>query len=112
MPAEGVVANIRMGDLDVDEWERLLSQVGDPGAPERGGRPGGTGQRLLADPDRAACTQLHRGRTRPCTTWWPGASRDGRTWRVNLDAQELNGYAEYRQPTGAGAGRCLRGCRG
>jgi len=26
-------------------------------------------------------------------------------WRANLDAQELNGYVEYRQPTGAGAGR-------
>jgi uncharacterized protein YhdP len=35
-----------------------------------------------------------------------GGSRDGALWRVNLDAQELNGYAEYRQPTTSqGAGR-------
>lgn len=26
-------------------------------------------------------------------------------WRANLDASELNGYVEYRQPSGAGEGR-------
>ena len=26
-----------------------------------------------------------------------GGSRDGSTWRANLDADELNGYVEYRQ---------------
>ena len=34
-----------------------------------------------------------------------GGSREGQFWRGNLDADELNGYVEYRQPTGAGAGR-------
>jgi uncharacterized protein YhdP len=34
-----------------------------------------------------------------------GGSREGLTWRANLDAQELNGYLEYRQPSGASAGR-------
>ena len=34
-----------------------------------------------------------------------GGSRDGRIWRGNVDADELNGYVEYRQPQGAGAGR-------
>ncbi|HWP12218.1 MAG TPA: AsmA-like C-terminal region-containing protein, partial [Ramlibacter sp.] len=34
-----------------------------------------------------------------------GGSSDGLTWRANVDATELNGYLEYRQPTGAGAGR-------
>jgi uncharacterized protein YhdP len=34
-----------------------------------------------------------------------GGSRDGLTWRANVDATELNGYVEYRQPAGAGAGR-------
>ena len=27
-----------------------------------------------------------------------GALREGTTWRANLDATELNGYLEYRQP--------------
>jgi uncharacterized protein YhdP len=34
-----------------------------------------------------------------------GATREGRTWRANMDSAELNGYAEYRLPAGQGAGR-------
>ncbi|HEY0825364.1 MAG TPA: AsmA-like C-terminal region-containing protein, partial [Ramlibacter sp.] len=34
-----------------------------------------------------------------------GGSRDGRVWRANVDADELNGYLEYRQPQSTGAGR-------
>ncbi|MDP3309497.1 MAG: AsmA-like C-terminal region-containing protein, partial [Polaromonas sp.] len=34
-----------------------------------------------------------------------GGSRDGLTWRANIDATELNGYVEFRQPGGAGSGR-------
>jgi uncharacterized protein YhdP len=30
-----------------------------------------------------------------------GALREGTTWRANLDATELNGYLEYRQPDSA-----------
>jgi uncharacterized protein YhdP len=34
-----------------------------------------------------------------------GSTRDGLLWRANLDATELSGYGEYRQPTGASGGR-------
>jgi uncharacterized protein YhdP len=34
-----------------------------------------------------------------------GGSRDGLVWRANLDANELNGYVEYRQPSGPTQGR-------
>lgn len=34
-----------------------------------------------------------------------GGGRDGTLWRANMDASELNGYVEYRQPSGANAGR-------
>jgi uncharacterized protein YhdP len=34
-----------------------------------------------------------------------GGGRDGTLWRANLDASELNGYVEYRQPTGGSGGR-------
>ncbi|GKT22949.1 TIGR02099 family protein [Acidovorax sp. SUPP3334] len=32
-----------------------------------------------------------------------GGSREGNTWRANVDAQELNGYVEFRQGAGSGA---------
>ena len=34
-----------------------------------------------------------------------GGTRDGTTWRANLDASELNGYLEFRQPGNTSAGR-------
>jgi uncharacterized protein YhdP len=34
-----------------------------------------------------------------------GGSREGLNWRANIDATELNGYVEFRQAGGAGAGR-------
>jgi uncharacterized protein YhdP len=34
-----------------------------------------------------------------------GGGREGLLWRANLDATELSGYVEYRQPAGANAGR-------
>ena len=34
-----------------------------------------------------------------------GASRDGLNWRANIDATELDGYVEFRQPGAQNAGR-------
>jgi len=34
-----------------------------------------------------------------------GASREGSTWRANINATELSGYGEYRPASNAGAGR-------
>jgi len=103
MPMEGVAANIRVLDLDVDQWERLLSQLADATS-----SPAATAV-TVAD-DAYWPTQLAlRARNftvagRSLHGLVAGASREGRTWRVNLDAQELNGYAEYRQPSGSGSG--------
>ena len=36
---------------------------------------------------------------------WVQTMRDGATWRANLDARELSGYAEYRQSTPGNPGR-------
>jgi uncharacterized protein YhdP len=34
-----------------------------------------------------------------------GGGREDLLWRANLDAAELNGYVEYRQPSGSASGR-------
>ncbi len=106
MPVDGVTANIRIQDLDVDQWSGLLSQLEDATS--------SSAQNTVASVDETYWpTQLAlRARNftaagRTLHDLVAGASREGRTWRVNLDAQELNGYAEYRQPSigGSGAGR-------
>ncbi len=108
-----VVANINLDGVDVGAWEKLLGgsvadaasapavapparMAGDPAA-------SGTGAYLPTVLAVRAKTLLVEGYTLHNLVL--GGSRDGNTWRANVDATELNGYVEFRQPTGRGAGR-------
>ncbi len=118
MPNEGVVANINLASLDLDAWSTVLTQAA--GTPLTGESPpvrapaAGAGGDVSAS-GSAALTYLPTSlavRSRELTFGGRklanvvvGGSREGLTWRANLDAQELNGYVEYRQQSGAGAGR-------
>ena len=123
MPVQGVVANVNMARLDLDAWAAVLTQATGVQltVPEPG--PSGTAGAASA----ASTTATQRGAANPALGYLPntmairagellvggrkltnlvvGGSREGLTWRANLDASELNGYAEYRQPAGNGAGR-------
>ncbi len=107
LPERGVAANIQVGVVDVDAWEALLLR---PSSGESAPVPtegGGAGliqdylPHVLAVRAKALSMQ---GRT--LHDVMVGGSREGRVWRANIDAQELNGYVEYRQAdvqdTGAG----------
>ncbi|RZJ27192.1 MAG: TIGR02099 family protein [Haliea sp.] len=110
MPDSGVAANINLARVDIDAWEKVLD-VSAPGTPVPAA--GGTSGRLT--PASAVLSYLPtsmairakdllvEGRTLHNVVL--GGSRDGLTWRANIDAAELNGYVEFRQPGGAGAGR-------
>lgn len=106
LPAEGVVANINLGVADADAWRTVLSGV--------------TGTDLnpstfTADDQLAGLSYLPTQlavRARELTLGGRkfhqvvvGGGRDGLTWRANLDAREMSGYVEYRQPAGTAAGR-------
>ncbi len=105
---EGVAANINFTQIDVDAWEKILGKVagtdltakqnaatGSAGAPASGYLPS-----ILAIRANEISMQ---GRTLHNVV--AGGSRDGLTWRANLDARELNGYMEYRQSSGNIPGR-------
>ncbi len=116
MPAQGVAANISQGKLDVDAWEDVLTQatggagstanagqgVARQGAAPASAGPGagaGVAQEYLPTTLALRARELTlQGRTLHNVV--AGALRDGTTWRANLDATELNGYLEYRQPDG------------
>ena len=109
VPAQGVAANISQGKLDVDAWEDVLTQAtgSEPAArpATAPGSPGSTGTPSTAQ-DYLPTTLALRAREltlqgRTLHNIVAGALRDGTTWRANLDATELNGYLEYRQPGGA-----------
>lgn len=109
----GVAANINLAHVDLDAWQKLLGDS----------TVGGTLQ--VAPP--AASAALNRAAANAAMSYLPttmairakelvvegrklnnvvvGGSREGMTWRANIDATELNGYVEFRQPGGIGAGR-------
>lgn len=113
VPNEGVVANINLDRLDLDAWTAVLSDAAGVSAPTGVPRPAEAPARSTAS--SAALGYLPTSmaiRARELTVTGRklnhvvvGGSREGLTWRANLDATELNGYLEYRQPSGAGAGR-------
>ena len=117
VPEEGVVANINFAQIDLDAWEKLLSDA----ALATPAPSSGTGLVVSAAQASAQSSQnavlgyvpstmavraqelTVQGRTLHNVV--VGGSREGLVWRANLDARELNGYVEYRQPGGVGAGR-------
>lgn len=112
LPESGVVANIRLPRIDVDAWERALAQ---PGPARAGARTTGGGDEAVAGLPASAQAYLPTSLAlradellvdrRQLNDVVAGGSRDGLTWRANIDARELNGYAEYRQGTAGNPGR-------
>ena len=125
MPAAGVVANVNMARLDLDAWAGVLTQA--TGVKLTVPEPGSSAAIEPAAPAVDAAASRASGAANPALGYLPntmairagellvggrkltnlvvGGSREGLTWRANLQASELNGYAEYRQAASAGAGR-------
>ena len=103
MPSQGVAANINQGKLDVDAWDDVLTRAtaAESTARSAGATAAPVGQAMAQDylPTTLALRAREltlQGRTLHNVV--AGALREGTTWRANLDATELNGYLEYRQP--------------
>jgi uncharacterized protein (TIGR02099 family) len=106
LPDEGVMANVQLASFNVDAWEDALDRAsGAPAAPAsasagEASTPSAYLPTVLALRARELGVE---GRTLHNVV--VGGSRDGRVWRANVDATELSGYVEYRQPQNTGAGR-------
>ena len=114
LPNEGVVVNINLNTLNLDAWEDVLTQA--TGTTLAAMTPAATvAQTSGAKAASASFSYLPTSmalRARALTVGGRqlhnvvlGGSREGLLWRANLDASELNGYLEYRQPSNAGSGR-------
>jgi uncharacterized protein (TIGR02099 family) len=107
MPEQGVMANVNLASVNLDAWEEVLGRVagGGPAAvssPRTS--PAGPSLGYLPTVMAVRAKELTlEGRTLHNVV--VGGSREGLIWRANVDATELNGYLEYRQPAGAGGGR-------
>jgi uncharacterized protein (TIGR02099 family) len=118
LPEEGVIANVNLANFNVDAWEAVLTKAA--GVPVSASAP-------PAAPASAPGARAAAAASAPALSYLPtvvalrakeltaegrrlhnvvvGGSREGLVWRANVEATELNGYVEYRQPAGAGAGR-------
>lgn len=111
LPAEGIQANVQLDAFNIDAWEETLARVaGDaPAAPAaaRDADGDGAGPAALQYMPTALSLRARQlgveGRT--LNDLVLAGSREGRTWRARIDARELSGDVEYRQPQNTGAGR-------
>ncbi len=99
MPAEGVAAKLHVDSVNADAWEAVLAKISGPAGPALSASNGYAPTTLAV---QAKALTLG-GRTLHQLVL--GASHFATTWRANLDAQELNGYVEYRQPQNTSPGR-------
>ncbi len=110
VPESGVAANIQLARVDLDAWERVFARA--PASPTPGTvanatrwqRPDVGAQAYLPTSMSIRAQELVlQGRELHRVV--VGGSRQGLTWRVNIYADELNGYVEARQPSPQEAGR-------
>jgi uncharacterized protein YhdP len=102
LPLAGVVANINLSAFDLDAWGAVLSQA----ALTSLSPTEASGATLSYLPNSIAlrARELTFG-GRKLNNLVLGGAREGLLWRANLEASELNGYVEYRQPSGSEEGR-------
>lgn len=95
MPDSGVSANIRLDHVNLDEWSRLLQAPGPTGSAQA--------VEIQLEPSYLPTRWALRASelTLASQRWHDvvlGGSRDQLLWRSAVDARELGGYIEYRQP--------------
>lgn len=114
LPESGVVANINLAQVNLDAWQKVLAGVtaASPMPAETAAAAADSGDRTAPAAAYGYLPTVLAIRAKELTVDGRtlnnvvvGGSREGLTWRANVDANELNGYVEFRQPGGAGAGR-------
>jgi uncharacterized protein YhdP len=108
LPAEGVLGNIRLDTLHLDDWQRALASATGPDT--RSAHPAlhanGNANADLSYLPTSLALRADRltvaGRVFNGVVL--GGVREGTQWRANIDADELNGYVAYRQPSPGNAG--------
>lgn len=107
LPEAGVVANIKLDNFNVDAWEKVFSSaVGSSpvAVPVAATSAAQQAQSYLPNQIAIRAKELLVGGHK-LNNLVIGGTRHGPTWRANLDAAELNGYLEFRQPGSTNAGR-------
>jgi uncharacterized protein (TIGR02099 family) len=106
-----VAINVNLPELDVDAWRSALGPLTNSNPNPSPSLDAVTAEARTSADDMyvptvfALRTKLLKVDGRQLNNVVLGGSREGRAWRANIDAEELNGYAEYRMGGAAGSGR-------
>ncbi len=107
LPAEGVVANLNVNELDADAWSAVASRIVGPAAGGIANSPGNAALQTYLPSSLALRTNELVLEGRKFNHVLVGGVRDGLVWRGHVEATELNGYVEYRQSSGTQPGRVV-----
>ena len=103
-PATGVSASVKLKTLQVDEWQAAAARLAGP----TDARETGAMSTYVPDAIGLQVQDLVAG-PRKLTNVAAGLSQEGGVWRTNINADQLNGYIEFRPPApgrfSAAAGR-------
>ena len=103
-PENGVGAHVNLPVLDLDAWEDILGQASSASVAQPAASAPAGAMDYLPNVVAIRAKEL-KVQGRSLNNVVAGASRDGLNWRANIDADELDGYLEFRQPGAQGAGR-------
>lgn len=96
LPEDGVQANLRVDELDVDAWSALLPAE-EAGAPASA--PAEDALQYLPSVGALRAGRLAQG-GRVFHDVVVGGERTGQLWRASVSAREFEGYVEYHPPAG------------
>ena len=99
LPEQGVNAMLHMDFLDTSVWTPVLALDKLETTPSNGSAASYMPSQI------AAQFETLRFANRSFTQVVLGASKAGRTWRINANASDFNGYGEYRQTAGDQVGQ-------
>ena len=102
MPDNGVAANINLPSLNLDAWNTVFSSASGSSSAANGALQA---QSYLPAQIAIRAKELVIS-GRKLNNVVVGGTREGQNWRANINANELNGYLEFRQP-GTPAGRVI-----
>ena len=105
-PNNAIAANIYVDRLDLDEWTKLFTSIQGSavGTAAKVGVKAASNQNVFDDlipSSMAIRTKELIVEGRKFENIVIGGSREGAVWRANMEAKQLSGYVEYRQPTPA-----------
>ena len=111
-PAVGVAAHVTLPSINTDAWEavqaKLFGHAAAPAIAASAAAAASTADSAIggyAPTTLSVRAQEVLTGSRRLTKVVAGLSQEDTMWRANIDADQLNGYVEYRPPRRAGGGR-------